>query len=221
LFLALGPIQFFWFEQFFRTLPGEVIEAATIDGARGSRHIISCRIADGPPDRRNGRHHYLFAQLGGRGLPVLVISSTSEPDTSGGAVEFERRTGHEFSGDHGAVGGDHDSGGGVVPGGAAAGDGGNDRGRGEGMTMEQRILEARTATLAWLETMRMRGAPDGVSRVSSAQRRGSVAGNAAAGDLQRGDLPALVGRRIQRSGWPVAMAAGRTGATMACSGFRV
>ena len=36
------------------------------------------------------------------------------------------------------------------------------------MTMEQRILEARTATLAWLETMRMRGAPDGVSRVSSA-----------------------------------------------------
>jgi ABC-type glycerol-3-phosphate transport system permease component len=33
LFLAVGPIQFFLFEQFFRTLPAEVIEAATIDGA--------------------------------------------------------------------------------------------------------------------------------------------------------------------------------------------
>jgi ABC-type glycerol-3-phosphate transport system permease component len=33
LFLALGPVQFFLFEQFFRTLPNEVIEAATIDGA--------------------------------------------------------------------------------------------------------------------------------------------------------------------------------------------
>jgi ABC-type glycerol-3-phosphate transport system permease component len=34
LFLSLGPVQFFLFEQFFRTLPPEVIEAATIDGAR-------------------------------------------------------------------------------------------------------------------------------------------------------------------------------------------
>jgi len=33
LFLSLGPVQFFLFEQFFRTLPAEVIEAATIDGA--------------------------------------------------------------------------------------------------------------------------------------------------------------------------------------------
>ena len=33
LFLALGPVQFFLFEQFFRALPAEVIEAATIDGA--------------------------------------------------------------------------------------------------------------------------------------------------------------------------------------------
>jgi ABC-type glycerol-3-phosphate transport system permease component len=33
LFLALGPIQFFLFEQFFRAIPGEVIEAAVIDGA--------------------------------------------------------------------------------------------------------------------------------------------------------------------------------------------
>ena len=33
LFLALGPIQFFLFEQFFRSIPKEVIEAAVIDGA--------------------------------------------------------------------------------------------------------------------------------------------------------------------------------------------
>ncbi len=34
LFLSLGPVQFFLFEQFFRALPAEVIEAATIDGAQ-------------------------------------------------------------------------------------------------------------------------------------------------------------------------------------------
>lgn len=33
LFLSLGPIQFFLFEQFFRTLPREMIEAALVDGA--------------------------------------------------------------------------------------------------------------------------------------------------------------------------------------------
>jgi len=33
LFLSLGPLQFFLFEQFFRAIPKEVIEAATIDGA--------------------------------------------------------------------------------------------------------------------------------------------------------------------------------------------
>ena len=33
LFLALGPVQFFLFEQFFRSIPGEIIEAAIIDGA--------------------------------------------------------------------------------------------------------------------------------------------------------------------------------------------
>lgn len=33
LFLALGPIQFFLFEQFFRAIPKEVIEAGLMDGA--------------------------------------------------------------------------------------------------------------------------------------------------------------------------------------------
>lgn len=39
LFLALGPIQFFLFEQFFRAFPKEVIEAAIIDGA-GEAQIL-------------------------------------------------------------------------------------------------------------------------------------------------------------------------------------
>lgn len=39
LFLALGPIQFFLFEQFFRSIPDEVIEAAVIDGA-GEAQIL-------------------------------------------------------------------------------------------------------------------------------------------------------------------------------------
>jgi ABC-type glycerol-3-phosphate transport system permease component len=33
LFLSLGPLQFFLFEQFFRAIPPEVIEAAVVDGA--------------------------------------------------------------------------------------------------------------------------------------------------------------------------------------------
>ncbi|WP_319529811.1 carbohydrate ABC transporter permease [uncultured Cohaesibacter sp.] len=33
LFLALGPVQFFLFEQFFRSIPSEVIEASIVDGA--------------------------------------------------------------------------------------------------------------------------------------------------------------------------------------------
>lgn len=33
LFLALGPIQFFLFDQFFRAIPKDIIEAALIDGA--------------------------------------------------------------------------------------------------------------------------------------------------------------------------------------------
>lgn len=43
LFLALGPVQFFLFEQFFRLLPAAVIEAALIDGAsefQVLRHVV-------------------------------------------------------------------------------------------------------------------------------------------------------------------------------------
>jgi ABC-type glycerol-3-phosphate transport system permease component len=33
LLLSLGPIQFFLFDQFFRTIPRELVEAARVDGA--------------------------------------------------------------------------------------------------------------------------------------------------------------------------------------------
>ena len=49
LFLSLGPVQFFLFEQFFRTLPGEVIEAATTRRRQRSRHPVPHRAADGAP----------------------------------------------------------------------------------------------------------------------------------------------------------------------------
>ena len=43
LFLSLGPVQFFLFEQFFRAIPSEVIEASIVDGANEFRifwHIV-------------------------------------------------------------------------------------------------------------------------------------------------------------------------------------
>ena len=41
LFLALGPIQFFLFEQFFRTIPPAMIEQAQIDGAGEVRILLT------------------------------------------------------------------------------------------------------------------------------------------------------------------------------------
>lgn len=78
LFLALGPVQFFLFEQFFRTIPAEVIEAATIDGA--SELTILWRVVmpmATPVVATVGIITFLlnWAQW----FPVLVISTT--PDT--------------------------------------------------------------------------------------------------------------------------------------------
>ena len=77
LFLAVGPIQFFLFEQFFRALPGEVIEAATIDGA--SELVILTRIVlpmARPVVATVGIITFLlnWAQW----FPVLVISTSSD-----------------------------------------------------------------------------------------------------------------------------------------------
>ena len=40
LFLSLGPIQFFLFEQFFRSIPRELIEAARVDGASETQTLL-------------------------------------------------------------------------------------------------------------------------------------------------------------------------------------
>lgn len=77
LFLALGPIQFFLFEQFFRTLPPEVIEAATIDGAGEGTILFRVVLPMAMP---------IVATVGiitfllnwSQWFPVLVISSTSD-----------------------------------------------------------------------------------------------------------------------------------------------
>jgi ABC-type glycerol-3-phosphate transport system permease component len=77
LFLALGPVQFFLFEQFFRTLPGEVIEAATIDGA--GEFAILWRVVL-PMARPVVATVAIITFLlnWAQWFPVLVISSTSD-----------------------------------------------------------------------------------------------------------------------------------------------
>ena len=47
-FWLAWPVQFFLFEQFFRTLPFEVIEAATIDGASEAADPLARGVAHGP-----------------------------------------------------------------------------------------------------------------------------------------------------------------------------
>jgi ABC-type glycerol-3-phosphate transport system permease component len=80
LFLALGPIQFFLFEQFFRAIPKEVIEAATIDGA--SELAVLFRIVlpmAAPVTVTVALISFLlnWAQW----FPVMVISTTPETYT--------------------------------------------------------------------------------------------------------------------------------------------
>jgi len=78
LFLSLGPVQFFLFEQFFRTLPAEVIEAATIDGA-GETAILFHIVL--PMARPNVATVAIITFLlnWAQWFPVMVISAT--PDT--------------------------------------------------------------------------------------------------------------------------------------------
>jgi ABC-type glycerol-3-phosphate transport system permease component len=78
LFLALGPIQFFLFEQFFRAIPREVIEAAQMDGASELRILWSVVLPMAMPVTAT------VALIGfmlnwAQWFPVLVISRS--PDT--------------------------------------------------------------------------------------------------------------------------------------------
>lgn len=78
LFLALGPIQFFLFEQFFRKIPGEVIEAAIIDGANEAQILF--RIVLPMASSITATVALITFLLNwAQWFPVLVISKT--PDT--------------------------------------------------------------------------------------------------------------------------------------------
>lgn len=78
LFLSLGPVQFFLFEQFFRTLPGEVIEAATIDGASETTILFRIVLPMARPVVATIAI-ITFLLNWAQWFPVMVISST--PDT--------------------------------------------------------------------------------------------------------------------------------------------
>jgi len=78
LFLTLGPVQFFLFEQFFRTLPAEVIEAATIDGAAEWQILFRVVLPMARPVVATIAI-ITFLLNWAQWFPVLVISAT--PDT--------------------------------------------------------------------------------------------------------------------------------------------
>lgn len=78
LFLALGPIQFFLFEQFFRAIPPEVIEAATIDGASEAQVLFKVVMPMAAPVVATVAI-ITFLLNWAQWFPILVISRT--PDT--------------------------------------------------------------------------------------------------------------------------------------------
>jgi ABC-type glycerol-3-phosphate transport system permease component len=78
LFLALGPIQFFLFEQFFRAIPGEVIEAGIIDGANEWQVLFRIVLPMAAPITATVAL-ITFLLNWSQWFPILVISRT--PDT--------------------------------------------------------------------------------------------------------------------------------------------
>ena len=78
LFLALGPIQFFLFEQFFQTIPRSVLEAAVIDGASEIQILFSVVMPLAMPIVATASI-ITFLLNWAQWLPVLVVSKS--PDT--------------------------------------------------------------------------------------------------------------------------------------------
>lgn len=78
LFLALGPIQFFLFEQFFRSVPKSVIEAAVIDGASEFQVLFRIVLPLAMPVVATSAI-ITFLLNWSQWLPVLVVSRS--PDT--------------------------------------------------------------------------------------------------------------------------------------------
>ena len=78
LFLALGPIQFFLFEQFFQTIPRSVLEAAVIDGASEVQILFFVVMPLAMPVVATASI-ITFLLNWAQWLPVLVVSTS--PDT--------------------------------------------------------------------------------------------------------------------------------------------
>jgi multiple sugar transport system permease protein len=78
LFLALGPIQFFLFEQFFQAVPKSVIEAAVIDGASELQVLFLVVMPLAMPIVATASI-ITFLLNWAQWLPVLVVSRS--PDT--------------------------------------------------------------------------------------------------------------------------------------------
>ena len=78
LFLALGPIQFFLFEQFFQTIPRSVLEAAVIDGASEIQILFFVVLPLAMPVVATASI-ITFLLNWAQWLPVLVVSKS--PDT--------------------------------------------------------------------------------------------------------------------------------------------
>jgi multiple sugar transport system permease protein len=78
LFLALGPIQFFLFEQFFQAVPKSVIEAAVIDGASELQVLFLVVMPLARPIVATASI-ITFLLNWAQWLPVLVVSRS--PDT--------------------------------------------------------------------------------------------------------------------------------------------
>jgi len=80
LFLALGPIQFFLFEQFFRAIPKEVIEAGVMDGASEAAILFRIVLPMAMPVTATVTL-VTFLLNWSQWFPVLVISKTPESYT--------------------------------------------------------------------------------------------------------------------------------------------
>ena len=75
LFLAVGPIQFFLFEQFFKTLPKTVLEAAVVDGATEFQILFRVVIPMAMPVVATAAI-ITFLLNWSQWLPILVVSKS-------------------------------------------------------------------------------------------------------------------------------------------------
>ena len=138
LFLALGPVQFFLFEQFFRDMPASVLEAAAIDGANEWQVLFRVVVPIARPVMVTVAI-ISFLLNWSQWFPVLVISATPDTYTSAGhAAGAEWGIGREFPGHDGAGCGDHCAPCPAVSVCAAACGGRDDGGGGQRLTFSER-----------------------------------------------------------------------------------